>query len=98
MDHGQIVLWGALGGAVGEFLALTRYRRQKRMPAFLKTWNYWLQAGAWVGIGGLVAFMWLQSAHDILLVVPFQLGLTAPLAIHRMAANLPDIGPGSTET
>ena len=99
MNDLHLWAWGMLGGAVAEFVAVARHRRDAPAdwPAEFGRWQYWIFTPIWIFVGGLVAYLTLGEATAIGRTVPFQLGATAPLFLERLFSASPSASLGKVE-
>jgi hypothetical protein len=96
MGGQEAFLLGLGGGLAAEFLAVLPYRRTPvdEWPRYLRSLVYWGFAIIMIGMGGLLAYL-LTTDRSVTPYLAFHTGVATPLLLERMAANLPDFGPGS---
>lgn len=98
LDFESAFFLGCLGGFIAEGVNIfgenRRGRRSSGVPRDVFTWARFI---FWIFAGGVVA--WVHDPGDAPLpkLVAFQLGLTGPLVLERLARALPAGDPGTTD-
>lgn len=86
-----IFLVGCLGGCLGEVARWYQLRETGLLPQYAKKVFYWLITLAMIAAGGGLAVIYGLKDPQALLVV--NIGLSAPLIIKTLAANVPSSQP-----
>jgi hypothetical protein len=95
------IVLAALGGMVVNILSLLELQHvpKERRPDF-RDFLYWLPFVAWPLLGGLVGYLYNDSASPLGKLVAFHLGLSSPLILRTMlnaapAQARPPLPPGA---
>lgn len=85
--------YGLLGGVFAEVLGLWKLRHvaAAELPHYLRTPFYWLMTSAMVGVGGLVALVYVKSGIALSPLVAVNVGASAPLIIGGLTAAPPKV-------
>ena len=87
-------LWfGLAGGALAEVLGLWKMRQvaAAELPHYLKSPFYWCMTVAMVAVGGVVAFIYVQSGIILSPLLAVNVGASAPLIIGSLTAAPPKV-------
>ena len=91
------VLLGFAGGCAAEALKWYRIREDlhRGVPAYAKSWLYWLVAGIMAAMGGRLVFAYQASDNDSLNpILALNIGASAPLILGSLVGQIPQFDPG----
>jgi hypothetical protein len=85
--------YGVLGGFLAELFGMWKLRQELKesLPAYLRSWFYWLMTVLMIGSGGLVALVYVKSGISLSPIVAVNIGASAPLIIGSLTAAPPKI-------
>ena len=78
---------GLAGGAANELLHWWSLRESENLPTYARRPFYWCISGLMIVLGG--GFAWLQLGATAEALVAFQIGLTAPMLLQKLAKAAP---------
>ena len=84
------IILAAIGGLVINVLNLLELQNvpKDRRPDF-HDWLYWLPFFAWPLLGGIVGYLYNDSASPLGKIVAFHIGISSPLILRAMANVIP---------
>jgi len=93
MTGWEAFFFGAVGGAFSELLGLFQLRHQAReaLPAYLKSWFYWIVTIGMIAAGGVLVLIYDRSGITLKPIVAVNVGASAPLLIAAFIAQTPKI-------
>lgn len=81
--NSSLFLLGCLGGLLPDILRLIRNRRKIKIPAYLRTLNFWVGTILLVAVGGLTAWILsAETAKDALIY-----GFASPQILSQLAVS-----------
>lgn len=81
--NSSLFLLGCLGGLLPDILRLIRNRHKIKIPAYLRTLNFWVGTILLVAVGGLTAWILsAETAKDALIY-----GFASPQILSQLAAS-----------
>ena len=85
--------YGAVGGGLGELLGLFRLRHEvgQALPAYLRSWFYWIVTIGMIGAGGVLVVVYIKSGITLQPIIAVNVGASAPLLIAALIAQTPKI-------
>jgi hypothetical protein len=89
--------WGLLGGRLGELLNWFNIRHQlhRGVPDWSNSWLYWTITILMAAAGGVLVFAYLKTGATLNPLIAINLGISAPLLLKTLSAQVPPIDPGS---
>ena len=78
---------GCAGGICNEVLHWWNVRRDADFPAYARKIRYWVVTVLMILLGGFVAYLFCGDVTTAL--APFQIGLTTPMLLQRLARAAP---------
>lgn len=93
----EAFVYGVLGGLFVEIAGLWKLRHELKpdLPAYLKSWFYWLLTTSMILSGGVLASIYIKSGVELSPILSVNVGATAPLVIGSFTASAPNISTGS---
>jgi hypothetical protein len=90
--------WGLLGGLLGELLHWFGIRHQlhRGVPDWSKSWLYWTVTILMAVAGGLLVLAYVGTGATLNPLLAINLGISAPLLLKTLSAQVPPIDPGAT--
>ena len=92
-------MFGALGGALAEFVAIynLRHRPSEQLPAWFRSSFFWTLTILMVLAGGALVVIYVQSKQISTALVAANIGASAPLFIEVLSGRAPRISPGQSD-
>jgi hypothetical protein len=90
--------WGLLGGCLGELLKWFEIRHQlhRGVPDWSRSKLYWAITALMAVAGGILVFAYVQTGAKLNPLIAINLGISAPLLLKGLSAQVPPIDPGAT--
>ena len=95
-DAFQVILIGVVGGLAAELLRWFNLRDtlHNELPEWSRSWLYWLVTVFMSLVGGLLVYLYIQSGTKMSAILAFNIGISAPLILAKLASEAPPIVPG----
>lgn len=90
------ILWGFLGGLAAETLQWFNLRKELHtgVPAWAKSWGYWVVTIVMAAFGALLVHLYQISGSELSPILAFNVGASAPLILSSVVRQVPPIEPG----